>query len=112
MRFCLPKLKVSTLRTYGDTLVDHFSCSQLPAHCCKNLRMVKELVIKEQVMGGHQIKISDVFTPCSSTNLAGPINNAPRVSSSPATSEIEYEDGHETIIASDSDLPMIISDFN
>ena len=61
-------------------------------------------------MGDRQTKVSDVFTPCSSTNSTGPSNNAPRVSSSPATPEIEHEDGHQTMIASDSDLPMIISD--
>ena len=43
-------------------------------------------------------------------NSAGPSENAPRVSSGPVTPEFEYEDGHQAIIASDSDLRMIISD--
>ena len=74
--------------------------------------MVRELVVKEQRLGDCPTKISDVFTPCPSTNSAGPSNNAPRVSSSPATPKIGYEDGHLTMIAFDSDLPMIISDSN
>ena len=74
--------------------------------------MARELVIKEQYMVGRQTKISDVFTPFSSTKSAASSYNAPRVSSSPATPEIKYEDGHLTMIASDSDLPMIISHSN
>ena len=63
-------------------------------------------------MGGRLTKISNVLTPFSSTNSSGSSNNAPRVSSSPASLEIEYEDGHQTTIAYDSDLPMIISDYD
>ena len=71
--------------------------------------MVRELAIKEQRMGGRQTKISYVFTPFPSTNSAGPSNNSPRVRSSSATPELEDENGHQTMIASDSDLPTIIS---
>ena len=53
--------------------------------------MVSKLAIKEQHAGGRQTKISDVFTPCSSTNFAGPSKNTPRVSSSPATLELNMK---------------------
>ena len=94
----LSKLKTSILRTYGDVLVDYFLYSQLPARYCGNLRMIREPIIKKQHMGGRQTKISDVFTPCSYTNSAGPSNNDPRVSCSPATPELEYEDSHQKMV--------------
>ena len=72
--------------------------------------MVREVVIKEQHMGSPETKISNVFTPCSSTNSAGPNNNAACVSNSSATLKLECENGRQTMIASESDLPMIISD--
>ena len=40
-------------------------------------------------------------------NYAGPSKNAPRVGSGPATPEVEYEGGHQAIIASDSYLTLI-----
>ena len=55
----VPKVKLSTLRTYVDALIDYSSYSQLPemAHHYGNLRMIRELIIKEQHMGGSQWRI-------------------------------------------------------
>ena len=72
--------------------------------------MVRELVIKKQHMGGRQTKISEFLLLALATNSAGPSNNAPRLSCSSAASEIQYEDGHQAMIAFDSNLPIIISD--
>ena len=60
--------------------------------------MVSELVYQRTAYG---------WSP--NQNSAGPNKNAPRVSNVPATPEIEYEDDHQVIIASDADLPTIIS---
>ena len=50
----VPKVKLSTLRTYTDALIDYSSYSQLPemAHHYENLRMIRKLIIKEQHMEG------------------------------------------------------------
>ena len=69
----LSKSKVLSLRTYGDAVVDYSLYSQLLAHHNGNLRMVRELVIKEHQVGGRQTKISDVFTPCPSIILLVPV---------------------------------------
>ena len=61
----VPKVKLSTLRTYIDALIDYSSYSQLPemAHHYGNLRKIRELIIEEQHMGGSQTKISSFFGP-------------------------------------------------
>ena len=54
----VPKVTLSTLRTYIDALIDYSTCSQLPemAHQYGNLRMIRKLIIKEQHMEGCQTK--------------------------------------------------------
>ena len=56
----VPKVKLSTLRTYIDALIDYSSYSQLPemAHHYGNLRMIRELIIKEQQMGVAKPKLA------------------------------------------------------
>ena len=48
-----PKVKLSTPQICINTLIDCSCCSQLPemAHYSWNLRMIKELMIKERHLG-------------------------------------------------------------
>ena len=57
----VPKVKLSTLRTCIDALIDYSSYSQLPemAHHYGNLRMIRKLIIKEQHMRDSQTKIQN-----------------------------------------------------
>ena len=56
---------------------------------------------------GHQ-RIAYGWSP--DQNSTGPSKNALQISSDRATPEIVYEDEHQAIVASSSDLPMVISD--
>ena len=49
----VPKVKLSTLQTYINALIDYSTYIQLPemVHYYKNLRMIRELIIKEKHMG-------------------------------------------------------------
>ena len=81
----VPRKKLSTLRTYVDALIDYSSYSQLPemAHHYGSLRMIKELIIKEQHMMGRQRKITSFFTPQSDSGLTTSINPVPCTSQEP-----------------------------
>ena len=81
----IPRKKLSTLRTYVDALIDYSSYSQLPemAHHYGSLRMIKELIIKEQHMMGRQKKITSFFTPQSDSGLTTSINPVPCTSQEP-----------------------------
>ena len=56
-----PKVKLSTLRTYIDALIAYSTYNQLPemAHHYGNLRMIRELIIKEQHMEVTKPKLAD-----------------------------------------------------
>ena len=58
-------MKLSTLRTYINNLIDCSGYSQLPemAHHYGNHRMIGELIIREQDMEGSQTNISSFFGP-------------------------------------------------
>ena len=75
----VPRKKLSTLRTYVDALIDYSCYSQLPemARHSGNLRMIKELIIKEQHMIGRQRKITSFFVPQSDSGLKPSINSVP-----------------------------------
>ena len=85
----VPKVKLSTLRTYDDALIDYSSYSQLPemAHHYGNLRMIRELIIKEQHMGGSQTKISSFFGPCHPIQDGAPASHSPPLMGTPPVSE-------------------------
>ena len=55
------KVKLSTLRTYIDSLIAYSTYNQLPemAHHYGNLRMIRELIIKEQHMEVTKPKLAD-----------------------------------------------------
>ena len=75
----VPRKKLSTLRTYVDALIDYSSYSQLPemAHHYSSLRMITELIIKEQHIIGCQRKITNFFAPQSDSGLTTSINAVP-----------------------------------
>lgn len=91
------KVKISTLRTYIDALLDYTTYSkypEIPSHY-NSLRMVREIIIKEQYSGGTQTKVSSFFTPVrpqsapNQTPASGPAPASPQPgtsgqSSSPA----------------------------
>ncbi|MPC87167.1 hypothetical protein E2C01_082019 [Portunus trituberculatus] len=56
------KVKMSTLRTYIDALLDYSKYPEITSHY-NSLRMVREIIIKEQYSGGTQTKVSSFFTP-------------------------------------------------
>ena len=68
----VPRKKLSTLRTCVDALIDYYSFySQLPemAHHYGNLRMIVELIIKEQHVMGRQRKITNFFVSQNDSGL-------------------------------------------
>ena len=54
----VPKVKLLTLRTYINALINYSSYSQLSevAQHNGNLRMIRELIIKDQHIGGRKAK--------------------------------------------------------
>ena len=85
----VPKVKLSTLWTYIDALIDYSSYSQLPemAHHYENLRMIRELIIKKQHMGGSQTKISSFFGLCHPIQDGAPASLSPHPMGTPPVSE-------------------------
>ena len=73
-------------------------------------QLVKRKLVNLPVMRKQFFEWTGRKAAMAKVQSAGPNNNAPRVRSSPTTREIEYEDDHQTMIASILDLPMIISD--
>ncbi|KAK3889625.1 hypothetical protein Pcinc_006390 [Petrolisthes cinctipes] len=57
------KVKLSTLRSYMDVLIDYTTYSKIKETEAyyNNLRMLRELVIREQHMGGTQTKMDSFF---------------------------------------------------
>ena len=106
----VPELKLSTLQTYVDALINYSSYSQLMAHHYQNLRMVRELIIKEQHIGDYQIKISNFLLLIVQLKTVGSSNNATPVNSHYSTLKIENDENHPTMIVCNSDQPIIILD--
>ena len=63
------KVKLSTLRTYIDALLDYTTYSTIPETSSHygSLRMLRELMIKEQHQGGRQTKVTHFFSPVTSS---------------------------------------------
>ena len=85
----VPQVKLSTLRTYIDALIDYSSYSQLPemVHHYGNLRMIRELITKEQHMGVIQTKISSFFGPRHPIQDGAPASQSPHPMGTPPVSE-------------------------
>ena len=67
------KVKLSTLRIYIDALVDYTIYSTIPETTSNygSLRMLREIIIKEQHEVGCQTKVTNFFSPvCRSTSPA------------------------------------------
>ena len=64
------------------------------AYHYQNLKMVREVIIKDQHIGGRQTKIRVFFAPCCSTRAVGSSSNATPVNSSPSILEIENDENH------------------
>ncbi|MPC59064.1 hypothetical protein E2C01_053079 [Portunus trituberculatus] len=87
------KVKMSTLRTYIDALLDYTTYSKYPEIIThyNSLRMVRKIIIKEQYSGGTQTKVSSFFTkvcPQSApiqTSASGPAPASPQ----PASPDID-----------------------
>ena len=73
------KVKLLTLQTYINAPIDYFTYSLLPemAHHYGNLRIIREVIIKEQHMGSCQTKIISFFGPYCPLQNSAPANHSP-----------------------------------
>lgn len=73
------KVKLSTLRTYIDALLDYTTYSTIPETSSHygSLRMLRELIIKEQHQGGRQTKVTNFFSPVRRPTSPAPAPDSP-----------------------------------
>ena len=78
-QMAVPRKNLSTLGTYVDALIDYSYYSQQPvmAYHYGCLRIIEELIIKEQHMMGRQRKITNFLVPQSDSGLTTSINPVP-----------------------------------
>ena len=121
-------MEVKEKWTYIDALIDYSTYSQLPemAHHYGNFRMIRELIIKEQHIRGHQTKISSFFDPHCSVQDGAPASHFPSLLDTPPAPKDctnadpccrQHIEGHQTKISSffgphrsvQDVLPLVIS---
>ncbi|KAK3876830.1 hypothetical protein Pcinc_018404 [Petrolisthes cinctipes] len=96
------KLKMSTLRSYVDALLEHTEYSQLEktSSYYTTICMLRESIIKEQHMGGRQLKLYSFFTPGRNPQ-PGP-SNQPDPQPGPSN-QLDPQPGPTPMVGLDSD---------